>query len=193
MMNKERLQSLAHKTMNIYQVEMRQLPQSSELITELPVETETLNQYETKIVVKDENLLYRIFKVPEDKKLGVMSFASPVSIGGNFQYGVNAQEQTICRNSFLYPELKKYRRTYYYHNIQNPNDFLFSPYLIYASDIKFIEEYRGNQIPDGKKSIMLRVTFDSGDTTLTSEEINIKLDAIIRTLNKMCGAVLREE
>ena len=62
-----------------------------------------------------------------------------------------------------------------------------------TSDIKFIEEYRGNQIPDGKKSIMLRVTFDSGDTTLTSEEINIKLDAIIRTLNKMCGAVLREE
>ena len=62
-----------------------------------------------------------------------------------------------------------------------------------ASDIKFIEEYRGNQIPEGKKSIMLRVTFDSGDTTLTSEEINTKLDAIIRTLNKMCGAVLRDE
>ena len=57
MMNKERLQLLAHKTMNIYQVEMRQLPHSSELITELPVETETLNQYETKIVVKDEDLL----------------------------------------------------------------------------------------------------------------------------------------
>ena len=62
-----------------------------------------------------------------------------------------------------------------------------------ASSIKFIEEYRGDQIPEGKKSIMLRVTFDSGDTTLTSEEINTKLDAIIRTLNKMCGAVLREE
>ena len=62
-----------------------------------------------------------------------------------------------------------------------------------ASSIKFIEEYRGNQIPEGKKSIMLRVTFDSGDTTLTSEEINTKLDAIIKTLNKMCGAVLREE
>ena len=133
-MNKERLQLLAHKTMNIYQVEMRQLPQSSELITELPVETETLNQYETKIVVKDENLLYRIFKVPEDKKLGVMSFSSPVTIGGNF----------------LYPELKKYRRTYYYHNIQNPNDFLFSPYLIYASDIKFIRDEKEDQILKGK-------------------------------------------
>ena len=61
------------------------------------------------------------------------------------------------------------------------------------NNIKFVEEYRGNQIPEGKKSIMLRVTFDSGDTTLTSEEINTKLDAIIRTLNKMRGAVLREE
>ena len=62
-----------------------------------------------------------------------------------------------------------------------------------ADGIKFIEEYRGNQIPEGKKSITIRFTFDSGDTTLTSEEINSKLDAITRTLNKMCGAVLREE
>ena len=61
-----------------------------------------------------------------------------------------------------------------------------------VSSIKFIEEYRGNQIPEGKKSIMLRVTFDSENTTLTSEEINSKLDAIVRTLNRMCGAELRE-
>lgn len=62
-----------------------------------------------------------------------------------------------------------------------------------VSSIKFIEEYRGNQIPVGKKSIMLRITFDSGDTTLTSDEINSKLEAIVKTLNKMCGASLREE
>ena len=61
-----------------------------------------------------------------------------------------------------------------------------------VSSIKFIEEYRGNQIPEGKKSIMLRVTFDSENTTLTSEEINSKLEAIVRTLNRMCGAELRE-
>ena len=61
-----------------------------------------------------------------------------------------------------------------------------------VSSIKFIEEYRGNQIPEGKKSIMLRVTFASENTTLTSEEINSKLEAIVRTLNKMCGAELRE-
>ena len=61
-----------------------------------------------------------------------------------------------------------------------------------VSSIKFIEEYKGNQIPEGKKSIMLRVTFDSENTTLTSEEINSKLEAIVKTLNKMCGAELRE-
>ena len=61
-----------------------------------------------------------------------------------------------------------------------------------VSSIKFIEEYRGNQIPEGKKSIMLRVTFASENTTLTSEEINSKLEAIVRTLNRMCGAELRE-
>ena len=61
-----------------------------------------------------------------------------------------------------------------------------------VSSIKFIEEYRGNQIPEGKKSIMLRVTFDCENTTLTSEEINSKLEAIVKTLNKMCGAELRE-
>lgn len=62
-----------------------------------------------------------------------------------------------------------------------------------ADGIKFVEEYRGNQIPEGKKSITIRFTFDSGDTTLTSEEINSKLDVITRILNKMYNAVLREE
>ncbi len=62
-----------------------------------------------------------------------------------------------------------------------------------VKEVKFIEEYRGNQIKDGMKSIMLRVIIDNGNTNLTSEEINLKLDTIIRTLNKRCGASLREE
>src|SRR5699024_2261765 len=99
--------------------------------------------------VKDENLLYRIFKVPEDKKLVVMSFASPVTIGGKLQYGVNAQEQTICRNSILYQELKNYGSTYYYHSTQNSNDLLFSPYIIYANDIKYIHDKKEDQILKG--------------------------------------------
>ena len=62
-----------------------------------------------------------------------------------------------------------------------------------VNGLKFIEEYRGNQIPEGKKSITLRITIENENTTLTSEEINSKLEAIVKTLNKMCGAILRDE
>ena len=56
-----------------------------------------------------------------------------------------------------------------------------------------MEEYRGDQIPEGKKSIMLRVKFGNDDSTMTSEEINKKMSGIISSLNHVCGAELREE
>ena len=62
-----------------------------------------------------------------------------------------------------------------------------------VKEVKFIEEYRGEQISKGMKSIMLRVIIDNVDTTMTSEEINSKLESILKTLNKKCGATLREE
>ena len=62
-----------------------------------------------------------------------------------------------------------------------------------VKEVKFIEEYRGNQVPEDKKSIMLRVVIDNGNTTMTSEEINTKMESILKTLHKRCGAVLREE
>ena len=62
-----------------------------------------------------------------------------------------------------------------------------------VKEVKFIEEYRGNQIKEGMKSIMLRVIIDNVNSTMTSEEINSKLESILKTLNKKCGANLREE
>jgi phenylalanine--tRNA ligase, beta subunit len=62
-----------------------------------------------------------------------------------------------------------------------------------VKEVKFIEEYRGNQVPEGKKSIMLRVLLGNGDVTLTSEEINSTMDVIMEILGKKCGASLRDE
>ena len=62
-----------------------------------------------------------------------------------------------------------------------------------VKEIEFIEEYRGNQIPEGKKSITLRVKIGNDDSTMTSEEINTKMNAIMKTLNHQCKAELREE
>lgn len=62
-----------------------------------------------------------------------------------------------------------------------------------VKSIEFIEEYRGNQIPEGKKSVTLRVKIGNDDSTMTSDEINTKINAIIKTLNHQCGVELREE
>ena len=60
-------------------------------------------------------------------------------------------------------------------------------------EVEFIDEYRGNQVPEGKKSITLRVKIGNDETTLTTEEINNQMNSIIRALNNKCDAYLREE
>ena len=62
-----------------------------------------------------------------------------------------------------------------------------------VKELEFIEEYRGNQVPDGKKSITLRVKIGNDDATLTTEEITEQMNSIVKALNKRCGAELREE
>ena len=60
-------------------------------------------------------------------------------------------------------------------------------------EVEYIEEYKGNQIPTGKKSLTLRVKIGNDETTMNTEEINNKMENILKTLNKNCGAILREE
>ena len=62
-----------------------------------------------------------------------------------------------------------------------------------VKELEFVDEYRGNQIPDGKKSITLKVRMVCEGSTMTAEEINEKMAHILKVLNKNCRAVLREE
>ena len=62
-----------------------------------------------------------------------------------------------------------------------------------VKEIEFVDEYKGNQIPEGKKSITLKVRMINEGTTMTSEQINQKINSILKTLDKRCGAKLREE
>lgn len=61
-----------------------------------------------------------------------------------------------------------------------------------VKDIEFIEEYRGKQVPEGKKSLMFRVHLGSNEGTLTNNQIESKMKSIIKMLNKQFEAVLRE-
>ncbi len=62
-----------------------------------------------------------------------------------------------------------------------------------VNDLEFVEEYRGDQIPKGKKSITLRIKIGNGKSTLTSEEINDEMNKVVKILDKKFGAILREE
>ena len=62
-----------------------------------------------------------------------------------------------------------------------------------VKEIEFVDEYKGNQIPSDKKSITLKVKIINESTTMTSEQINEKINHILKVLNKKCGAELRTE
>lgn len=63
----------------------------------------------------------------------------------------------------------------------------------YAKEIEFVDEYKGAQVPDGKKSITLKLKMLNEGSTMTSEEINNKINKILKVLEKTLGAKLREE
>ncbi|MGI6695322.1 MAG: phenylalanine--tRNA ligase subunit beta [Christensenellales bacterium] len=58
-----------------------------------------------------------------------------------------------------------------------------------VNSMDFIEEYRGKQIPQGKKSVMFRVHFGSDQGTLTAEQIDEKMNTIIKKIGKLGGEV----
>ena len=57
--------------------------------------------------------------------------------------------------------------------------------------VSFVEEYTGRQIPEGKKSVTLRLVIGSLGKTLKSEEIENCANAIGKRLIKTLGAKLR--
>ncbi|HIZ23050.1 MAG TPA: phenylalanine--tRNA ligase subunit beta [Candidatus Blautia faecigallinarum] len=60
-------------------------------------------------------------------------------------------------------------------------------------DAAFVDEYRGKQIPQGKKSVTIRLTIASSEKTLTSQEIENAAGQVMKKLEKKMGAELRTQ
>jgi len=58
-------------------------------------------------------------------------------------------------------------------------------------DVSFIEDYKGKQVPAGKKSITIRLLIGSTKKTLKSEEIETCANAVVKRLKKAFGAEFR--
>lgn len=63
----------------------------------------------------------------------------------------------------------------------------------WLKDVYFVEEYRGKQIPEGKKSLTIRLQIGSDEKTLTSEEIDNTANKVLHMLCRDMGAELRKE
>lgn len=144
-MDKSTSDALEHKAMNLYQIQMPSLKQKSQLITRLLPETRTQNSFITQILVENKHLLSRLQQINTTKKVGVMDFADPVLIGSRLLQ-TDSQERLLCRNSFLYPELYKYRRNFYYRNKLDPKKGVYSEALIYVEHVKFLRDAKQDKI-----------------------------------------------
>jgi phenylalanyl-tRNA synthetase beta chain len=58
-------------------------------------------------------------------------------------------------------------------------------------DVVFVDEYKGKQIPAGKKSVTIRLVIGSGEKTLTGAEIEQVANSVIKKLSKGIGADIR--
>ncbi|MBN7273716.1 TIGR02452 family protein [Ligilactobacillus pobuzihii] len=182
--------ALGHKAMNLYQIEMNNLQQDSMLIVSRQDESSPLGVNSPKIKVRAENVLYRIARVSDHRSLGVMNFADPIEPGGRFQDGINAQEQTLCRNSFLYPELLKFKQTYYADNKRNDNGFYYSRSLIYSHHVKVLRDEKEEGLANHYKypdivsiSAPNIVAMKQEGLPVSNQHVEIDLfDKILRTL-----------
>jgi phenylalanyl-tRNA synthetase beta chain len=60
-----------------------------------------------------------------------------------------------------------------------------------VTSVSFLNEYRGEQVPGGKKSVALRYTLCDPKATLSSKQVNKVADKIIAKLKKAVGAEMR--
>ena len=54
----------------------------------------------------------------------------------------------------------------------------------FLKDVNFVDEYKGKQIPAGKKSVTIRLVIGSGEKTLTGSEIDAVAANVIKRLTK---------
>jgi phenylalanyl-tRNA synthetase beta chain len=59
-------------------------------------------------------------------------------------------------------------------------------------DVQVFDVYSGEQVEEGKRSIAFTLKFQAEDRTLTDEEVNQQISAIMRALEREFGATLRQ-
>ena len=57
--------------------------------------------------------------------------------------------------------------------------------------VDYVTTYRGNPVPQGKKSVTLTLTYRSPQCTLRSEQVDDQVRELVESLRRQLGAELR--
>ena len=90
-----------------------------------------------KILLDDLDSVAAVMNYAGEKKTAVLNFASYKNPGGMFINGSSAQEESLCKESFLYNVLRKFTDTYYKWNNEHKNKALYLERAIYTPDVLF--------------------------------------------------------
>lgn len=58
-------------------------------------------------------------------------------------------------------------------------------------EVELFDEFRGKQVPPGKKSLAFRLTFRHDERTLRAEEVQAQVDGAVKALSEKLGGTLR--
>ena len=105
------------------------------------------NNFQTRITVQNCTSIEAASQLLKtDGKAGCLNFASAKNPGGGFLSGAQAQEESLARNSALYPALTKFQREMYEYN-RSLNTCLYSDCMIYSPDVVFFKNDAGELLP----------------------------------------------
>ena len=90
------------------------------------------------------------FGVRLPKHIAILNFANAVNPGGGVVYGADAQEESICRASNLYPCLTKPDVFGDFYNYHNQKDFYFSDRVIYSENVCIFKDENGAMLDESQ-------------------------------------------
>ena len=61
----------------------------------------------------------------------------------------------------------------------------------FLKDVAFVDEYKGAQVPEGMKSVTIRLTIGSNEKTLNANEIEACANSVLKVLSKELGGEMR--
>jgi uncharacterized protein (TIGR02452 family) len=103
--------------------------------------------FQTRITVQNCTSIEAVKQLPATNgKIACLNFASAKNPGGGFLSGAQAQEESLARNSALYPTLTKFQKEMYDYNRMRTT-YLYSDYMIYSPDVAFFKNDADELLP----------------------------------------------